>query len=551
MSNHSWESLFKKFYGEADWKKYLSRSIAAHSSEIKTLPDIRLYGGRVVKKSEFESAAANSFEQELGLFILSEREVGWSKLCGITVEEAAYDLTNPKAYKFTAETCSPDVKGEGRKYSMEDVMNFMRLSNLDVNDKMLAEQCWSLSNSCGELINPDDKGRFVALTFKDRDTVDDTGAANVECRVGDYLVYAMSLFEQRTQKSQSGNISLYEKYCEYVRTYLGSTDLFFTAPDRIPLLTGILYDFCKEYNIFYSSYKRNVDNFRFFLANYMPLISDVFVFQWVKPAPDVRLLFELNAAELTLEVPTLSLIDSQVVVGHILRYVESYTSDPAIDALEDKLEAILKSSNPRLSTAQLWVGFFCYYGEFRTAQSRVVQRPGVYKTPDSVGGFEINMKDVEKFFDKLQRELPNVSLRRQFNGARAHEAFKIFKNGNISFKPISRLNVPREFWYLNIDYFRHANRSGLTEEEILILNNISVDVRKLCAERACNTLPSAKRFSKNHKSNIQSSRQERRIKDPLVVLKDTLYEFQHKRAGWGSRSTRDLGSRADHAKGSG
>nr|WPR22218.1 HSP90-like protein [Grapevine leafroll-associated virus 2] len=528
MSNHSWESLFKKFYGEADWKKYLSKSIAAHSADVKNLPDTQLYGGRIVKKSDFESAAPKSFEQELGLFILSERDVGWSKMCGMTVEEAAYQLTNPNAFPIVAEKCDPDVKTEGQKYSMEDVENFMRLSNLDTSDRTLVEQCWSLSNSCGVLINPDDKERFVSLTFKNNELVNDSSNANIDCRISDYLVYAMSLFNQRTQKSQAGNISLYEKYCTHIRKYLESTDLFFTSPDRIPLLTGILYDFCKEYSIFYSTYKRNVDNFRFFLANYMPLISDIFVFQWLKPAPDVRLLFDISAAELTLEVPTLSLVDSQVVIGHILRFVESYTADPAIDALEEKLDAIMKLDNPHLSTAQLWVGFFCYYGEFRTAQHRVVPRPDVYKTPESVGSFEINMKSVERFFDKLQRELPSVSLRRQFNGARAYEAFKVFKGGNISFKPISRLNIPREFWYLNVDYFRHANRSGLSDEEILILNNISVDVRKLCAERACSTLPSAKRFSKGHKSSVPSPRQERKVRDPLITLRNSLYEFQHR-----------------------
>nr|QBZ78574.1 p63 [Grapevine leafroll-associated virus 2] len=528
MSNHSWGSLFKKFYGEADWKKYLSKSIAAHSADVKNLPDTQLYGGRIVKKSDFESAAPKSFEQELGLFILSERDVGWGKMCGMTVEEAAYQLTNPNAFPIVAEKCDPDVKTEGQKYSMEDVENFMRLSNLDTSDRILVEQCWSLSNSCGVLINPDDKERFVSLTFKNNELINDSSNANIDCRVSDYLVYSMSLFNQRAQKSQAGNISLYEKYCTHIRKYLESTDLFFTSPDRIPLLTGILYDFCKEYSVFYSTYKRNVDNFRFFLANYMPLISDIFVFQWLKPAPDVRLLFDISAAELTLEVPTLSLVDSQVVIGHILRFVESYTADPAIDALEEKLDAIMKLDNPHLSTAQLWVGFFCYYGEFRTAQQRVVPRPDVYKTPESVGSFEINMKNVERFFDKLQRELPSVSLRRQFNGARAYEAFKVFKGGNISFKPISRLNIPREFWYLNVDYFRHANRSGLSDEEILILNNISIDVRKLCAERACSTLPSAKRFSKGHKGSVPSPRQERKVRDPLITLRNSLYEFQHR-----------------------
>nr|QBZ78520.1 p63 [Grapevine leafroll-associated virus 2] len=535
MSNHSWESLFKKFYGEADWKKYLSRSIAAHASEVKNLPDTQLYGGRIVRKTDFESAEPRSFEQELGLFILSERDVRWSAMCGITVEEAAYELTNPRAYAYSGEKCVPDVKTEGQKFSMEDVKSFMLRSNLDVGDKVLTEQCWSLSNSCGVLVNPDDKERFVALTFRNNaDLISDQGTANVECRVGDYLVYAMSLFNYRSQKSQSGNVSLYEKYCEYIRTYLQNTDLFFNTPERIPLLTGILYDFCKEYNVFYSTYKRNVDNFRFFLTNYMPLISDIFVFQWLKPAPDVRLLFEINAAELTLEVPTLNLIDSQVIIGHVLRYVESYTADPAIDAMEDKLEAIMKSNNPRLSTAQLWVGFYCYYGEFRTAQQRVVRRPDTYKTPDSVGGFEINMKEVEEFFSKLQRELPNVSLRRQFNGAKAYEAFKVFKNGKISFKPISRLNVPKEFWYLNIDYFRHANRTGLSEEEVLILNNISIDVRKLCAERATSTQPSAKRLSGNYKFGASSLRQGRKIENPLVTLRNSLYDFQrrtHNRRG--------------------
>nr|ABK59999.1 heat shock protein 90 [Grapevine leafroll-associated virus 2] len=528
MSNHSWGSLFKKFYGEADWKKYLSRSIVVHTTSVKNLPDAQLYGGRIVKKSDFESAAPRSFEQELGLLTLCEREVGWSKMCGISVEEAMYQLTNPEAYPVTAEKCDPDVKTEGQKYTMDDVVNFMRSSKLDVDDKVLAEQCWSLSNSCGVLINPDDKERFVALTFKNNELVNDSSNANIDCRVSDYLVYAMSLFNSRTQKSQAGNVSLYERYCAYIRTYLESTDLYFTSPNRIPLLTGILYDFCKEYNVFYSTYKRNVDNFRFFLTNYMPLISDIFVFQWVKPAPDVRLLFDISAAELTLEVPKLSLIDSQVVIGHVLRFVESYTADPAIEALEEKLDAIMKMSNPHLSTAQLWVGFFCYYGEFRTAQRRVVRRPDVYEVPESVGRFEINMKDVEAFFDKMQREVPDVSLRRQFNGAKAYEAFKVFKKGKISFKPISRLNVPREFWYLNVDYFRHANRSGLSEEEVLILNNISIDVRKLCAERASSTLPSAKRFSKSHKSSVPSLRQERKVRDPLITLRNSLYEFRHR-----------------------
>nr|BBK15491.1 p64 [Carnation yellow fleck virus] len=240
---------------------------------------------------------------------------------------------------------------------------------------------------------------------------------------------------------------------------------------------------CFEYNTLKSTYLKNIDSFNDFLHMYLPLLSEVFILGWDNPAPDVRLLFELQPSELLLKIPTVNIHNSTFLFRNKLGLLESYFEDDSNESLRAKIDSLLQQDNPELGLAQRWIGFHCYYGEYRTAKTRKVKRADVYKLPKIVGDYTINMTNVEEFFSELQKNMPSISVRRRFCGSLATEAFSIFKKFGIGFPPITRLNVPIKYSYLNVDYYRYVKRSGLTSDELTILSNIEFDVAEMCCEK--------------------------------------------------------------------
>ncbi|BCR37035.1 p61 [Soybean leaf crinkle mottle virus] len=473
-AGYSWGTLFKKFYGEPDWKNYLSKAQGSYKPSLTN--GINFLNGDKVSSTSIYNARSGTFEYELGLLRYSEKLFGWAKIVESDIDSILKYINDPGAFSHD-EYVEVDVKSVGCRFTVDNVKEYLK-----TQEPSVIEHAWSLSNSCGELINPDDTSRFIELTFKNQDLITST-EAKVDNKISDYLVYCLTMYDASKKKSGLAKTQLYESYVKNVRRYLENTDLYYNKPNDNPLLSGMLYDMCSEYNIYSSSYKKNLEDFKVFTRQYLPLIEDVFEFSWLSPSEDERLLFEIEPYEILTEVPTMSIIDSTVVLDSKLKYLESYHENDPITAIEDKLEAIMVSSNPEISRDKLWISFFLYYGEYRTASSRVNPRPSVYKVPDRVGNWEVNFSQVEQFFDKLQRNSPSVSVRRRFCGAKAHESFVVFKTFNIGFPPITRLNVPQKYSYLNVDYYKFANRSYLSEDELIILSNVAKDIDTMCVER--------------------------------------------------------------------
>lgn len=437
---------------------------------------ITFYDGSSLTSAELSAARSGTAEYEIALLIFSDSITKWSEKLERSIYRGLNQINNHSIYAET-ELEVTDVKTIGCKFTISAVESFMggRASAAQV------EHCWSLSNSCGELINPNDTARFIQLVFKDK-AVTEQAQVNTSGSVSDYLVYCLQLYDNSKKKSNAGRTQLMESYVSFIRDFFQHSDLYYRSPLDNPLLTGVLYDLCIEHNVLRGSYLKNLDNFRLFKQTYLPMIDDIFDYSWELYAPDERLLFPIEPYEIIKEVPTMSVIDANVVLSNKLVYLDSYLENNSILALEKKIISILCRDNEGTDEGALWAAFFCYYGTYRTARQRVVKRPDTYEL-DGIFSKPIVMSGVELFFDELQKRIPDVSLRRRFNGAKAGEAIAVFKKLGISFPPITRLNVPSKYSYLNIDYFKQANCLGLTEEEKIILSNIAKDVDMMCAER--------------------------------------------------------------------
>lgn len=458
------------------WKKYLSES--ADAPNRASYADIKFDDGSVMKGSEISNSSPHTPAREIQLIINSSVKTGLEKNVCIALSNVLACL-NSASHFSDAEYAVADVKNVGCKYTIDRVRSFLRNSQTPE----VEEHCWSLSNSCGELIDPSDKSRFVALTFKGREDLLTKEEFSLRSSYNDYLVYCLSLYDRSTLKSSEGHTELIESYTSYIRKYLSNTDLCYTNRFDNALITGILYDFCKEYNVNLSSYVRNVENFRVFLSKYLPVIDELFEYSRSGPPDDYRLLFPVKSTELLLKVPLLNLIDSTVVLNSVLRFNEAFVEDEGFDSLKTYLEAVMEKSNPGLDVGQLWAAFYCYYACFRTAKERVEKRPDSYVTPREIGGYEVNFSQVEKEFDRLQKERPNMNVRRRFNGYLAQGSFALFKKFGLGFRKITRLEVPERYSYLNVDYYKHINAHILSDEEKLLICNIHADVNNMCNDR--------------------------------------------------------------------
>nr|CAA51859.1 unnamed protein product [Beet yellows virus] len=479
-ANYYWGELFRRFFGGREWKNLMSEAASVRRPVYAR--DFRFSNGEVLSRKIFSDSTGESFVREFSLLLTFPKTYEVCKLCGVAMEQALSGMNRLSDYNVS-ELNVVDVKTVGCKFNIQTVTEFVKKLNGNLAEPSLVEHCWSLSNSCGELINPKDTKRFVSLIFKGKDVIESTDEAIVSSSYLDYLSHCLNLYETCNLSSNSGKKALYDEFLKYVIAYLETSDLEYHSPSDNPLVAGVLYDMCFEYNTLKSTYLKNIESFDCFLSLYLPLLSEIFSMNWEQPAPDVRLLFELDTAELLLKIPTINTLDSTFLYKNKLRYLESYFEDDSNELIKVKVDSLLTRDNPELKLAQRWVGFHCYYGVFRTAQTRKVKRDAEYKPCPALGEFTINMSGVEEFFDELQKKMPSVSVRRRFCGSLSHEAFSIFKRFGVGFPPITRLNVPVKYSYLNVDYYRHVKRAGLTQDELTILSNIEFDVAEMCCER--------------------------------------------------------------------
>lgn len=440
-----------------------------------------------IKAQTQKQAKEGTFEHELALLIYSEKLYHWCELCGLTVTGCLAEINVVSNYDF-AEKTTVDVKTVGCRFSVGRVTTFLRSSDSKGGTVTTTriEHCWSLSNSCGVLVDPADTKRFVSLTFDEDTRKAGEDEASISSTMGDYLVYALSLYDKSIQKSSAGQTQLYEGFTSRVRTYLSDTDLMYDGPRSNPLITGILYDMCIDKGMYASTYRKNLEDFSVFEGLYLPVLDEVFEFNWLKSPRDHRLLFDIDPSELLTEIPKMNVVDATFVLGNKLVGSGQIKHNEGMEELEDKLEAVLLETNKGVEKEALWISFFIYYGMYRCAKTRVVSRPEVFVLPSNiaecVGVKTVIMSGVEEVFSKLQ-EKKNVNIRRAFNAHKFDVALCIFKRLNIGFSPISRLRIPEEFAYMNVDYLKRVNTDGLTEEEATLVASICKDIDKMCLDR--------------------------------------------------------------------
>jgi hypothetical protein len=480
FSNYSWGDLFRRFYGDPDWKNFFSEAIKTCSRRVEQPITV---GNFTYSVPVLNAAREGSVALELVYLVNSEKIFKWASSCGLNIENCIRDID------VSSNWCTKEVeevpKSTGCRFGVEEAKQFLqRLYSYRKIDGFEVEHCWSLSNSCGVLVDPNDIKRFVSLTFKTTTDINSKEEVSTGATMGDYLVYCLGLYERSVQKSFSGQTQLFENFVRYVRKYLSKTDLRYESAKSNPVITGILYDMCLEYNIFSSTYLKNISDFDVFFNKYLPVLAELFEFNWVDVASDPRLIFDIETMEVLTSVPKLGLLDAGMVLGHKLVGLDSYKDDDrGFQALEVYLTGIMSRDNPNLSEEQLWVGFLLYYGKYRTASSRIEARPENYTVPERAGGFTIKMSGVERAFDELQRNRKDMNVRRRFNASKADLALFTFRRLGISFKPLTNLNVPEKFAYLHLDYYKYIETRYLTDEESLIINNIYKEVDKMCTER--------------------------------------------------------------------
>jgi hypothetical protein len=423
--------------------------------------------------------------REFAVLLYSDRLYGWLKLNNTSPKYAYYRLNQPSYYS-ESDTIDADAKSVGCKFTTEKIRdNLLQAAHVNPSNS-LVEHCWSLSNSCGEFIDPNDIRRFKKLTFGEVPVKVDE-SVNTGTRVGNYLAHCVNLFDKSLTESNKGRTTMLESYAEKIREYYKTSDLLYLKPTDNILLTGIIYDFLVHYNVSLSTYKSDVDNFNVFLNTYAPLIAEVWDFKWLSSPPDVRLLFEFTAQDLHVSLPYYNINDAKVIIGNTLRFVESVIQKGPLSGLKERLTAVLTKDNPSFTEEDLWAAFHCYYGVYRTGQTRVVPRPLTFVTPMQLGRRSVNMSGVEATFDKLQKGERNINVRRQFCGSLAPEAFATFRRNGIMLPRISTLNIPVRLGYLNVDYYKHVPAEHLTEEERVVLANVNRNVDELCVNKSLST----------------------------------------------------------------
>ncbi|AKT94761.1 CPh [Tobacco virus 1] len=470
--------LFCRFYGSENWKEYLAKTSSLPIA--RQTKDFTFKNGYVLKASDINNSASGSCEREFALLLTSENIYNWAKKCGLEPSSAFSTVnTGVDLDKCEEPNISVDVKSTGCRFPISEI------SSKFVNnaDQDLIEHSWSLSNSCGEFIDPNNVDRFKSITFEDHDI--STDSVSIQSKVVDYLSYCLMLVDMSLLPSLKGEKNMMDKMLEKCLQYYATSTLITSVGEHNALLKGVIYDFIKEKSAYISSYSNNIKSFINFQASYAPVIEEVWKFRWLNSPPDFRLLFEFTLADLTDErLPLLNINDMQVVIGSQTKYLENVLMDSDVVAMREYISSLLVKANPSSDLGMLWMALHCYYGTYRTAVTRKVPRPLLYKPPYQLTTETVNFTLVESFFDKLQKGRPGTNVRRQFFGKLGTEAIAVFKKLRVGFPKISAMNVPDEYSYLNLDYYKHIPEKGLSEEEKLVLCNLRSSVDEMCTNRA-------------------------------------------------------------------
>nr|BDT53072.1 62 kDa protein [wheat closterovirus 1] len=481
--NYTWGSLFRRFYGARKCTEYLSNALASYPGY--SGGDYQFSDGSMFTARDLSESRPGTAAREFAVLVYSDRIYDWIKLNNTSLKYAYYKLNQPAEYT-EGDSIDADPKSVGCKFSTETIKSLLVAAGRTNPPNSLVEHCWSLSNSCGDFIDPSDISRFKKITFGEPPDHDED-EVNVGTRVGNYLAHCINLFDKSLTESNKGRTTMLESFAVKIREYYASSDLLYNKPTDNILLTGVIYDFLVHNNVSLSTYKADVDNFTVFLNSYAPLVAEIWDFKWNSPPPDIKLLFEFTAQDLHVSLPYYNINDAKIVIGNTLRFVESVVQAGPLSGLKSRVSAVLSKDNPSASEEDLWAAFHCYYGIYRTGQTRKVPRPLRFTTPLQLGARKFDFSGVESLFDKLQKDLPDINVRRQFCGSLADEAFEVFRNHGIALPRISTLNIPVQYGYLNVDYYKHVPAQKLSSEERVILANINKNVDEICVNRNIST----------------------------------------------------------------
>ncbi|AWK68096.1 heat shock 90-like protein [Arracacha virus 1] len=491
---YSWGNLFLSFFGEEDYKNYLSE-VSGYTGSQLPVNAMEFRDGSTLSAAMMMNSSPGTPQREMYLLLTCERTNEWCSLMSLNKYKATAGVnifSRPLVYITDAPTV-------GSKFSKSDVVTFLRRLGKDPAAANV-EHCWFLSNSCGELIDANDTSKYSKIVNSGITLALDE-EVKLTSKSGEYLAYAISLYDSLQTESQSGRKKLYDRYLSYVIKYMAPSNLSYHTPEVNPLLTGLLYDMCDHDNVYVSEYVTNLNSFRSsFLEKYLPSVNDFWEYDFLQPAPDERLIFPLDDFDLVSKIPSLNINDSTVLLGGRLKYVESIFTHQFGDDLDGVIDAVLQQSNPSIKRETLWVALFTYYGVYRTAKTRIVPRPEVFTFPPGYPSeltCEVNFSTVEKYFSDLQTKAGNSNVRRNFMGAHASEAFRTYKALGIGFPPVSALNIPEKYGYLNVDYYKQAKVDHLTDEEATILKEVSRDVDAKCTRRLVNSNPVNKSINKD------------------------------------------------------
>nr|AHA85423.1 ORF6 [Carrot yellow leaf virus] len=492
FAGHSWGCLFKRFYGVPVWKDYLSNTASSNATYV--LNTYRFSSGHSISASDVAKAGRSSAVYEFYLLLKSETIYKWCETCGIGIQTAFSDYdTNVNSFRSNM-LIDVDVKTVGCRFSLSDLEVALRPSHpLEIRDKTFLEHCWVLSNSCGEIIDPLDIKRFKSITFGDSNTLGKTDETlMIGSSVGDYLSHCLTVLARSKLPSSAGETKMKDDWLGHCITYFSATDLNYSSKEKIPLLTGIIYELIDQHKMFLSSYANNVKNFSVFLGKIVPTIESIWTFKWLKKPTDHRLLFEFSLSDLNKSASqVLSLNDMTVVLESKLNLLERVIHHSNIDSLKEVVDAILKDENPNIDGETLWICFHCYYGQHRTAAERVQARPEYYEPPFSLKKADSKLKisfiGVEKLFTTLQGQNPGINVRRQFCGRVSHEAIFVFKKMGLRFPTIANVVIPPELAYLNLDYYKWVDTSQLKTEEEDVLAKLHREVDAYCTARLVST----------------------------------------------------------------
>lgn len=463
------------------WKDYLSKT-AASSADFKPTTFV-FSSGCSLSEADMGGAGRNSPEYEFLLLLKSETIFNWCKMCEVRIQTAFSDFDSNLSNVSSDVLINVDSKTVGCRFSLKDLEEKLRLTHpVEVRDKSFLEHCWVLSNSCGEVIDPLDVGRFKSLTFgKNAVSGEKNDDLVIGSSVGDYLSHAYTILERSKLPSSAGETRMKDDWVACCILYLSGTDLGYDSKEKNPLLTALVYELVETHHFYLSSYARNVKNFSLFLEKITPTIQSLWKFSWIRKPVDHRLLFDFSLSDLnSASAPLLSLHDMTVVLASKLVTLERLVHDSNVLAIRDVVDAILLEDNPSVDEGLLWIAFHCYYAQYRTAATRVQSRPDIYHLPLLTDRRPIVMRGVEKFFTTLQNNYPGMNVRRQFCGRMGSEAIALFKRLNLRFPEIAHVSVPMELAYLNLDYYKWINTSNLSTDEISILSKLQLGVDSYC-----------------------------------------------------------------------